>query len=49
MPKTDEANAFGLGKAGEIGDRNADESENGIDVIVFQRIDNQMKAIRDIG
>ena len=45
MAERNHAHARGLYLAGEVGNGNAGQTENGIDVVEFQRIDNQIKAV----
>ncbi len=45
MAKADEAHPFGLREAREVGDGNTHQAENRVEVVQFQRVDDQMKSI----
>jgi hypothetical protein len=45
VAEADEAQAFGLAHAGQVRDGNADQAVNGVDIVCFQRIDEQVKAV----
>ncbi len=45
MTEADEAYPFGLREASKIGDGDADQAEDGVDVVVLQGIDDKMKPI----
>jgi hypothetical protein len=46
MAEADEAHALRLRQAREVGDRNADQAKDGVDVVQFQRIDDEMEPVR---
>jgi hypothetical protein len=45
MTKADEAHAFGLRKSRQIGNRNADQPKDGIEVVQLQGVDDQMETV----
>ena len=49
MSKTNESHSLRLRKTRQVGDRDTHEAEDRIDVIALQRIDDQMKAVRQFG
>ena len=45
MTEADEAHPFRLGQAGQIRDRNANQTKDGVNVVVFQGIDYKVKPV----
>jgi hypothetical protein len=48
MAERDDAHAFGLRDASEIGDRDAGHIVDRADAVQFQRIDDKVKAVRQL-
>ena len=46
VTKADDAQAFGLRHSGQVGDGNAHQAEDGVDVVGLQRVDHQMESVR---
>ena len=41
----DDAQAFGLHLSRQVGDRNAGQSEHGVDAVQLQRLDDELEAV----
>src|SRR5262249_28478858 len=46
MAKADETHPFGLRETRQVRDGDADQTKDGVDVIQFQRIDDEVKTVR---
>jgi hypothetical protein len=46
VTKSDKAHSFGLREAREVGDRNADQTKNRVDIVCFECIDDEVETVR---
>ncbi|MGF6931108.1 hypothetical protein OKW41_000247 [Paraburkholderia sp. UCT70] len=49
MTKADETHSFGLCQSRQVGNGDVDQSKNDIDVVQFQRIDDEMESVGRFG